>query len=175
MIEIGNRLKWTTGAFTLLALIVLAYSGIKLSLLYDTPLVGVSSESKLAKQKWNQLETLISEQIKKDWSKSIDLLIRAVPQIKQKVENTISSQEFQQVVRYKKETLPEISGIIITSGESIRSDASVIIQGNIYSENDEVSGYMIKKITEKGVAITKNGRNYFIDAPKAPYSIDQGK
>ena len=174
MIETGNRLRWATGAFTLLALMVLGYSGAKLSLLYDMPLVGVSSESKLAKQKWDQLEMFISEQAKKDWGKSIALLLKAVPLIKQNVGKTISSQEFQQVVRYKKETLPEITGIVISSGSFNSSNRFVIIQGNVYSENEKVSGYMIKKITENGVTITKNGRKYFIDAPKAPYSIDQG-
>ena len=175
LIKTGNRLRWTTAAFILLALMVLAYSGAKLSLLYDSPLIGVSIESKLAKQKWNQLEMRISEQVKKDWSKSISRLIKSVPLIKQKADEPDSSQEIQPVVRYNKKTLPEISGIIITSGAFKNSNASVIIDGSIYSEKDEVSGYMIKKITEKGVTVSKNGRNYFIDAPQTPYSIDQGK
>jgi hypothetical protein len=175
LVKTDNRLKWATAAFSLLALMVLAYSGKKLTLLYDIPLVGVSIESKLAKQKWNQLEKLISEQAKKDWSESIGLFIESVPLKKKKVVKSISSQKIQQAVQYNKETLPEISGIIITWDTSQKSNAFVISQGNIYSENDEVSGYMIKKITEKGVTITKNGREYFIDAPKAPYSIDQGK
>lgn len=174
MIKTGNRLKWTTAAFSLLALMVLAYSGAKLSLLYDTPLIGLSNESKLAKQKWNQLEMRISEQLEKDWSKSIGLFVKSVPIAKQKIEETISSQGIQQVVRYKKETLPVISGIIITSGSLRKSDTSVIIEGNVYSENDKVSGFMIKKITENGVSLTKNGQHYFIDAPKASYSIDKG-
>ena len=175
MVKTGNRLKWVTVAFSLLALMVLAYSASKLTLLYDSPLVGVSIESKLAKQKWYQLETHISEKVKNDWSKSISVLFKAVPIAKKKVQENNSSQEIQQVDRLNKETLPEISGIFKTSGTSQKTNVFIISQGNIYSENDEVSGYMIKKITEKGVAITKNGRNYFIDAPKAPYSIDQGK
>lgn len=174
MIETGNRIKWTTGAFSILALMVLAYSGARLSLLYDTPLVGVSIESKLAKQKWNQLETLVSENLKKDWSKSIGLLIKSVPTIKQQSTKSDSSQENQPVGRSLKETLPDISGII-TSGSYQASNTFVIIQGNIYSEKDEVSGYMIKKIEEHGVTLSKNGRNYFVDAPKAPFSMDQGK
>ena len=157
-----------------MAMMVLVYSGVRLSLLYDTPLVGVSSQSKLAKEKLNQLETLIAEKAKKDWSKSIGRLIKNLTSVNQIKEKSVSSQEIQQVVRYKKVTLPEISGIILTSGPLNKSNASVIIKGNIYSENDEVSGFMIKKITENGVSLIKKGRHYFIDAPKAPYSIDQG-
>ncbi len=174
MFEIGSRLKWTTGAFSLLALLVLAYSGVKFSLLYDTPLIGASLESKLAKRKWNQLETLITEKSKKDWSRFIDMLKRDLPDIKQHEEKTISSQEIQQVARYKKQVLPEISGIILTSDSFANSDAYVIIKGSIYTENDEVSGYMIKEITEKGVSLVKNDRQYFVNAPEASYSIDQG-
>ena len=174
MIETGNRLKWITGALSLLALSILAYSGYKLSLLYNTHLVGISAESRQAKQKWNQLENLISEKEKTDWSKSIGLLIKDMPQVEVKeVENT-SSQEIQQVVRYKKVILPEISGIVVTSSSIDSSSASVIIQGNVYSENDVVSGYMISKIAENGVSLTKNGRHYFLDAPDAPYSVDKG-
>ena len=174
MIEIGNRTKWTTGALSLLALMVLGYSGIKLSLLYDTPLVGVSSESKLAKRKWNQLKNLISEKEKKDWSKSVSLLIKDIHQGSKKETKSTSSQEIQQVVRYSKEILPEISGIIVVSGSMKISNTSVIIQGKVYSENDEVSGYMIKKITGDGVSFIKDGHHYYVDAPDTPYSVNKG-
>jgi hypothetical protein len=174
LIETGNRLKLATGAFSLMALMALAYSGNKLSLLYDTPLVSASLESKLAKKKWNELEKLVSVKKTIDWSESIGQLIIGFTKPKDIEEKTISSQEIQQVVRYIKEKPPEISGIIITSGSLNKSNASVVIQGNIYTENDVVSGFMIKKITENGVSLTKNGRHYFIDAPKAPYSLDQG-
>ena len=174
MIETGNRLKWSTGAFALFALMVMAYSGAKLSQLYDTPLIGVSSESKLAKRKWNQLETIITEKAKKDWGKLTGLLIRTLPDIKGHKEKSISSQEIQQVVRYKKQIPPEISGIIIRSDSITKFDASVIIGGKCYSENDEVSGYVIKDINESGVSFSKNGRHFFVDAPKAFYSINQG-
>lgn len=174
MLELGNRLKLTTGALCLLALLVLGYSGMKLSLLFDTPLIGVSSESRLAKQKWNRLETLVSGKGQKDWGSSSILLIKEHTKPEPGIEKTNPVQEIQQVVRYNRETLPRIGGIILTSDSPGEQMASVIINGDIYSENDEVSGYMIKKITKSGVSLAKNGKHFFIDAPKAPYSVDLG-
>ncbi len=177
LIETISRIKIVTGIFSLVALLLLWYSGVKLLLLYDTPLIGVSSESRLAKQKWNNLEGFIKERSKRDWSKSIDALIKVMPVLKP--ENTpgpsISSQENQEVVRYEvKETPPAIMGIIIPSDTLNKQKALVLINGINYSVNDEVSGYMIEKITKEGVSFKKNGRRFFIDAPEILYSVDQG-
>jgi hypothetical protein len=177
LVETVSRIKIVTGALILTALVLLWYSGVKLLLIYDTPLVGVSSESRLAKQKWNNLEDLLKEREKRDWSKSIDMLIKEIPVAKPETtpENPVSSQEIQEVVRYEeKESLPVIKGIIIPSDSLEKTKASVIINGNIYSENDEVSGYMIKKITKEGVSFKRGGQHFFADAPKVPYSVDQG-
>jgi hypothetical protein len=175
--ETDSRVKILTGLLVLISLMVLWYSGVKLLLLYDTPLFGVSSESKLAKQKWNNLEMIQKEKGNKDWAASIDLLIKNIPvtETQNNPETPVSSQEIQDVVRYEEEeTLPVITGIFIPSDTIEKSKASVIINGNIYSENDEVSGYMIKKITKEGVSFKRRGQHFFVDAPKVPYSVDQG-
>jgi type II secretory pathway component PulC len=177
LLETGSRIKIMTGFLVLISLLVLWYSGVKLLLLYDTPLFGVSSESKLAKQKWNNLETLQKEKGEKDWATSIDLLIKSIPvtETQNNPELPVSSQEIQEAVRYEEmETLPVITGIIIPSDSLEKSKASVIINGNIYTENDEVSGYMIKKITKEGVSFKRKGKHFFADAPKVLYSVDQG-
>lgn len=178
MVETASRIKIVTALFFLAALFLLWYSGVKLLLLYDTPLVGVSSESRLAKQKWNNLEGLIKEREKRDWSKSIDTLIKEIPALKpvNTPEPIISSQEIQEVVRYKEKDIPPvIMGIIISSGTLTKQKASVLINGITYFEKDEVSGYMIEKITKEGVSFKKNGQRFFVYAPKPLYSVDQGE
>jgi len=178
LIETSGRIKIATGIFSLAALLLLWYSGVRLLLLYDTPLVGVSSESRLAKQKWNNLDELIKERGERDWSKSIDALIRETPVPKpgNTPEPVIASQEIQEVVRYEKEdTPPVIMGIIISSGTLTKQKASVLINGITYFEKDEVSGYMIEKITKEGVSFKKNGQRFFVNAPKTLYSVDQGE
>ncbi len=178
MIETLGRIKIVTGIFSVAALLLLWYSGVKLLLLYDTPLVGVSSESRLAKQKWNNLEGLIKERSKRDWSKSIGTLIKETPDPKPEnpTEPIITSQEIQEVVRYEEKDIPPvIMGIIISSGTLTKQKASVLINGIVYSEKDKVSGYMIEKITKEGISFKKNGRRFFVDAPKILYSVDQGE
>jgi hypothetical protein len=175
--EIYSRIKILTGFLVLITLLVLWYSGVKLLLLYDTPLFGVSSESKLAKQKWNNLETLQKEKEEKDWAASIGILYKNIPvtETQNNPETIVSPQEIQETVRYEEEeTLPVITGILLPSDLNKKSKASVIINGNIYSENEEVSGYMIKKITREGVSFIKKGRHFFANAPKVLYSVDQG-
>ena len=173
--EIDNRIKLSIGFFSILALLVLGYSGMNLLQLYDTPLFGVSSESKLAKRKWDRLKVLTSEKGKVEWSRSIDLLIKSSPRPVQKVENTNYTQEKEQIARYKDKPLQKITGIIITTDFTGEQNASVIIEGKRYSVNDEVSGYMIDKVTKDGVSLVKNERHYFLAAPAVPFSVDQGE
>ena len=175
MLEIGSRLKLTIGFFIILALLVLGYSGTKLLLLYDTPLFGVSSESKLAKRKWNRLKTVISQKGDIDWSKSINLLVKDISPPEGNLKKSNFVQEKKQVTRYKSKPLNKITGIIITSDPSGDSTASVMINDKIYTVNDEVSGYMIKKITKDGVSLTKDGEHFFLDAPTVPFSVDKGE
>ena len=175
LLETGNRLKLAIGFLSILALLMMGYSGTKLLLLYDTPLFGISSESKLAKIKWNRLKLLISEKEKTDWSKSIYSLIKVPPPIQQNEKKSNSIKETKEDIRYMGKPLQKITGILITSKSINESNASVLIDGKLYSVMDEVSGYMIKKITNDGVSLTKNGKYYFIEAPTVPFSADQGE
>jgi PhoPQ-activated pathogenicity-related protein len=65
-------------------------------------------------------------------------------------------------------------GITIPSDTLNKQKALVLINGITYSENDEVSGYLIEKITKEGVSFKKNGQRFFVDAPEILYSVDQG-
>ena len=177
MLKAGNRLKLITGLFILLAVIIVGYSGVNLSLLYDAPLIAASAESKLANEKWNRLETFKSRKKDTDWNKSAALLIREenIPEQKPVAETSIPVQETEDIVRYEKETLPVISGIIISSDSDGNTEASAIINSNIYTKNREVAGYMITEITESSVILTKNRKRYHLDVPAVPYSVDQGE
>jgi hypothetical protein len=176
-VETISRIKIITGAFILMALLLIWYSGVKLLRLYDTPLIGVSSESRLAKQKWNNLEELIKEREKRDWSKSIDTLIKEIPSPKPEIvpANQVTSQEKDEAVRYEvKDNPPVIMGIIMPSDTLTKQKASVLINGSTYFEKDEVSGYLIEKITKEGVSFKKKGQRFFVNAPEILYSVDQG-
>ena len=143
-------------------------------LLFDIPLIGVSSESRLAKEKWNRLETLISEEKNSDWSKSIEFLTREFQPFEIKVEETATVPKAMPVVEYDREILPDITGIIETSDSNGKLGASVIIGGKSYYENEKVGEYMIEKITGKGIYLIKRGQSFFIEAPIVPFSVDRG-
>jgi len=143
-------------------------------LLFDTPLIGVSLESKLAKEKWNRLEALISEDKNKDWSKSIDFLTREVQSFEIKVEETAAVPKAIPVVEDDRKILPEIAGIIETSDSNGKVGAAVIISGKSYYENEKVMGFIIEKITGKGICLSKGGKSLFIEVPRVLYSVDRG-
>jgi hypothetical protein len=175
LFEIDNRLKLMTGLFLLLALLILGYNALKIIVLFDTPLIGVSLESRLAKEKWNRLETLVSEKKNKDWSKSFEFLTRKVPLVELEVEEEIAPvQEAIPVEEYDREIMPEIAGIIETSGSNGKLGASVIIGDKSYYEKEKIGEYMIEKISENGIYLIKDEESLFIEAPIVPFSVDRG-
>jgi hypothetical protein len=175
LLEIGSRFKLIIGLFLLTSLILLGYNGFRFMVLYDNPLIGISSESKLARIKWNRLETLIGKEKNRSWGKSIETMIKREEENEVKFEEIIPVPNVTAVVEKDTEILPNISGIIKTSDSNGKSSSAVIVDGKIYYENENVAGFTIEEITEKGVSLIKGGKSFFIDAPTSPYSMDRGE
>ncbi len=177
MLKTDNRFKLATGFLILVTLTITGYSGFNLSQLYEAPLVVASPESKQAKEKWDRLQEINSGINHTEWDKAADLLVKTEDEPPQKIitETKTPDQVTDKPVQYRTETLPVISGIILSSDSSGDSNASVLINNTIYKKNREVTGYMITGITESSITLTKNGRHYKVDAPTVPYSVDQGE
>jgi hypothetical protein len=163
-----------SGFFLLLALLLLGYNGSRIIALFDTPLIGVSLESRLAKEKWNRLETLVSEKKNKDWSESIEFLTRKVPLLELEVEETAHVPKAIPMEENDSEILPDIVGIIETSDLNGKWGASVIIGDKSYYEKEKVGEYMIEKISGNGIYLIKDEQSLFIEAPRVPFSVDRG-
>jgi hypothetical protein len=55
-----------------------------------------------------------------------------------------------------------------------KSHIAVIINNRLFYENETISGFVIKEITEKGVYLTKGERSWFVETPMVSYSVDRG-
>ena len=75
----------------------------------------------------------------------------------------------------KKKTPPlvplKVTGIYHVSDKAGENNALVLIHHKYYRINEKVKGFTIKEITAKGVVFVKDGANWFVPAPKGPYSI----
>jgi hypothetical protein len=172
--EIGSKRRMITGLFILVALAFLGYNGSKLMTLLDSPLIGVSSESKLAREKWHHLEMLASRDKERRLSKPIPSLVQESLSRKFSVEESASGPEVRPGRGGEIEIPLEVTGIIGISGSNGRSRTAAIIGDRVFYVNETVQGYLIEKIMEKGISLTKDGRSWFVEAPCVPYSVDRG-
>lgn len=178
MIEIGSRLRLVTSLFVLLALILLGYNGSRLMALFDRQLIGPSSESRLASEKWNRLEALIEKNQERRWNRPVISLVKESLSRKFKAEEPAPAVEVKPGpvlgVEQERENPPDITGIleITDSGGKLRTAA--MVGGMVVYENDKVLGFLIEEISEKGITLTKGGGSWFVEAPQVPYSIDRG-
>jgi hypothetical protein len=178
LLETESNKKLIIGIFALLAILLLGYNGYKFMSLYGVPLVGESSESRLAMGKWMRLEDFVLNKNNKTWNDNIENLIKETPLPEANVEdvhedvvpivNTIQEQD------YKRDVLPDLAGIIKTLNPDGKSVFAVIVNNKLYYKNETVAGFAIKEITEKGIYLTKGKRSWFIESPKVSYSVDRG-
>jgi len=174
MLDIGNNKKIIIGIMALLALILLGYNISKFVSLYDVPLVGASSQSRLASEKWRRLEDLDSAKKENNWAEKIESLTSEITPQEAKVEETAPVQKQAIEQHYEAEVIPEITGIIKISRADGSSRSAVIIKNKLYYENEMIEGFSIKEITEKGIFLTKGKRSLFVNAPAASFSVDRG-
>ena len=141
--------------------------------LLSPPIAGRSMEVKLASQKWRQLQNKIS-QGSKEFTKGIDLdaalmgvspaadnNMAKLPDISSDEKNKAQQTEIQ---------LPVLSGILRNTDIHGRGYATAVIDGHRLKENDNIQGFTIGKILEKGVVVTRSGRRWFLSAPNVAYS-----
>ena len=83
----------------------------------------------------------------------------------------ISNKKYSSFKNNKNIILPSISGILKSIDVNGRVNKIVLIKDKILSEGQIINGFLIKKITDKGVYICKNHKTWFIPLTEVSFSI----
>jgi hypothetical protein len=174
LLEIGSKKKLIIGMFLLSSIILMGYNGFKFMALYDRPLTGASLESRLASDKWGRLEELLLSKKNINWNEYIENFIKEIPAQEVKLEETVPVVTNTQVQAQDSDVLPAVTGIMNILDSDGKSHIAVIINNRFFNENETISGFVIKEITEKGIYLTKGKRSWFVETPMVSYSVDRG-
>lgn len=71
----------------------------------------------------------------------------------------------------KQPNLPTIQGIINTFAPDGRVRRMVLINGQAYLVGQSVDGFLVEKITDKGVYLLRYGKRWFVPLPEVKFSI----
>ena len=67
--------------------------------------------------------------------------------------------------------LPVIQGMLKSIDSKGRSHRLVMIDGKVYSEKQKVNGFIIEKISDNGIYLTKHEKKWFVKIPDVKFSI----
>ena len=149
------------GGWIVAALLLLGYNGFALVSMFNPPLVRISDEVKLAREKWRQLQDRNLLALKKNKKDLERIFPKSVP--------SDQKQEKQAVIS----PLPVLTGIMRFSDVQGNKRWVAVIEGKTYTEKTQVQGYTIQQITEKGVVLTKAGISRFVPTPEVYFSVDR--
>ena len=158
------------------AFIFLGFNGFALTSLFSPPLVGRSIETRLASQKWLQLEDKLAL-VRKGAIGDIDfepIVARFMPnwseEKKQPPKLEVEPTQFEEEIEIKP---PVLSGIMKISDSHGKVRWFALIEGRRLKENESVRDFTIKKITNEGVEIGRKGETWFLQTPEIYFSLDR--
>ena len=170
MIIIGSHNKLCFNGLILAALLLLAYNGLVLMPLLNPAIIERSEEVKLASRKWQKLSERDLLIVKEIWdNKDIEFVAsRLGSDISAMM--PVSSNQKDDGIGIK---LPSLTGIMQISDIHGNITSVAVIEGKRLVEKDEINGFKVKNITQKGVTLKKAGKSWFIPAPEVQFSVDK--
>lgn len=178
MIVLGERKQLFIGGWVIAALILIAYNGFNLSLLFSPPIVGRSKDARLASQKWLRYDRerlrLVDETVGK-----VDLE-QVIQRFKPKIEVVVkqkkpipAGKEGEPVVRAEI-IPPELTGVMSIATASGQQRMSALMDGRQWFEKQHIREFYIQRITARGVLLAHDGKTWFLPTPQVSFSLDQG-
>ncbi|MCJ7772995.1 MAG: general secretion pathway protein GspB [Desulfobacterales bacterium] len=163
----------------MVALLLVGFNGFKLMSFFNPELPGQSRSVKEAMKKWRQLEDRVPATIVEALD-NINLNVafaeytRYTP-VSHKQTNKLSTPRTQvakeKAINIK---LPSLAGILRTTDAHGNTCSIAVINGGYLCEGERVSGFMVQKISEEGIILTRGGVRFSVPAPKVKFSLDQG-
>ena len=163
----------------MVALLLVGFNGFKLMSFFNPELTGQSRSVKEAMKKWRQLENRVPATIVEALD-NINLNVafagytRDTPvSHKQKIKVSTPRTQVakEKAINIK---LPSLTGILSTTDAHGNTRSLAVINGDYLCEGERVSGFMVQKIREEGIILSKGGVRFSVPAPKVRFSLDQG-
>ena len=160
----------------MLALLLLGHNGFKLLSFLDPELPGQSRVVKVAKEKWQQLEKKAPLAMTGSLDNiNLDQIFANFTPASHKQKKKISLPRPQSVKEKRiKIKLPGLTGIMQISDAHGKTRSFAVIDGECLGEGEKVLGFMVQKISEEGIILTRGSTSWFVPAPKISFSLDQG-
>ncbi len=178
MIKIGTRKRLCIGGWILVALLLVGFNGFKLMSFFNPELPGQSRSVKEAMKKWRQLEDRVPATIVEALD-NINLNVafaeyNKYTPVSHKQKNKVSTPR-SGVANEKKINiqLPSLTGILRTTDAHGNTRSIAVINGEYLCEGERVLGFMVQKISEEGIILTRGGVHFSVPAPKVKFSLDQ--
>jgi hypothetical protein len=176
MITIGTRKRICIGGWVLLALLLLGHNGFKLLSFLNPELPGQSRVVKVAREKREEFEKKASVTMTKSLDNlNLDRIFANFTPVSHKQKKKASKPKPQPVKGKKIEIkLPRLTGIMQISDAHGNTQFLALIDEECLGEGESVLGFMVQKISEEGITLTRGGTSWFVSAPKISFSLDQG-
>ena len=149
----------------LIGFMMLGYNVYMLEQVYQPPVINTSKLNEL-KNKLNRL-TFLDSQRRKVSEKSRALfqkMFACLSELKNK-KNVGDIELKEQII------LPVIQGMLKSIDSKGRSHKLVMIDGKVYSEKQKINGFVIEKILDNGIYLTKHRKKWFVKIPDVKFSI----
>ena len=179
MIKIGTRKRLCIGGWILVALLLVGFNGFKLMSFFNPELTGQSRSVKEAMKKWRQLENRVPATIVEALD-NINLNVAFAEYtmytpVSHKKKNELPTPRTQvakeKAINIK---LPSLTGILSTTDAHGNTRSLAVINGEYLGEGERLFGFIVKKINEEGIILSKGGVRFSVPAPKVKFSLDQG-
>lgn len=174
MLKLANQQMLGIAGWIVVAFIILGINGAELISLRNSINDRLLTETISASVKTNQLEKFIKK-IKEDeieYRKSLKKIMLFGSK------STYSDQELpvsgisNRIKKIGGTTLPLLSGVIQVSDINGDVQSFAVIEGNKYSADDQIDGYILREISSKGIVFTKNKKEWFVPIPSVPFSVN---
>ena len=174
MLKLANQQMLGIAGWIVAAFIILGINGAELISLRNSINDRLLTETISASVKTNQLEKIIKK-IKEDeieYRKSLKKIMLFGSK------STYSDQELpvsgisNRIKKIGGTTLPLLSGVIQVSDINGDVQSFAVIEGKKYSADDQINGFILSKISSKGIWFTKNKKDWFVPMPSVPFSVN---
>lgn len=160
----------------MLALLLLGHNGFKLLSFLDAELPGQSRVVKVAREKREEFEKKASLAMTKSLDNlNLDRIFANFTPVSHEQKKKVSKPKPQSVKGKKiKVKLPRLTGIMQISDAHGNTQFLAVIDEECLGEGEKVLGFMLQKISEEGIMLTRGGTSWFVPSPKISFSLDQG-
>ena len=145
--------------------------------IFENPIPEPSREVKTARLKYGQFDLLLENKsgvideeswqiFRRRFGKRLTDNKRVYPSKQKKKRDHVV---------YEEVNLPVLSGIVTISSDGLETIYLAVLNGKTGSENSEIDGFRVEKITEEKVFIQRKGRQWVLDAPNVKYSVSHAQ